>query len=200
MLRKDSLKAYRDMRNFSATPEPSDQLPDDQRIASGQIFVIQKHRSRSLHYDLRLEVDGILKSWAIPKGPSVNPKDRRLALPTEDHPLAYAQFEGVIPEGEYGAGAVIVWDVGTYENLTEKKGRPVSMKRALEMGHISFRLDGRRLKGGFALTRTGVGKEERWLLVKRADEEADPTRDPIAEHQDSVISGRTLDEIAGDAL
>lgn len=123
------------------------------------------HDARSLHYDFRLEVDGVLKSWAIPKGPSYDPKIRRLAIMTEDHPLDYAKFEGVIPEGQYGAGTVEIWDAGRYRNMTEKDGNPVTMAEALERGHAAFWLEGKKIKGGYALTRTQRG----WILVKMRD-------------------------------
>jgi DNA ligase D-like protein (predicted 3'-phosphoesterase) len=156
----------------------------------GSSFVIQHHAARSDHYDFRLEIDGVLVSWAIPKGPSTNPKDRRMARRTEDHPLEYATFEGVIPQGEYGAGGVIVWDRGTYANATRYE-----MGEGLERGHISFRLHGEKLQGGFALTRIREGKEETWLLIKRKDEDADARRKPVNSQPESVLSGRTLDDL-----
>jgi len=190
---KASLKEYRSRRDFTRTPEPP---ASDARSESRPIFVIQKHSAGTLHYDLRLEAEGVLKSWAVPKGPSTNPKEKRLALPTEDHPIEYADFEGIIPEGEYGAGTVMVWDRGTYRNLTEKDGRPVPLKEAIRNGHLSVWLEGSKIRGGYALTRFRTGKEESWLLVKMNDEEADPTHNPITLYPESVISGRTIQEIA----
>ena len=137
---------------------------------NGPRFVIQHHAARSDHYDFRLEIEGVLVSWAIPKGPSTNPGDRRMARRTEDHPLDYAGFEGVIPEGEYGAGAVT-------------------------RGHLSFRLQGEKLHGVFALTRIREGKDETWLLVKRRDEDADARRKPVKSQPESVLSGRKLDDL-----
>jgi len=157
--------------------------------------VIQKHDATSLHYDFRLEAAGVLKSRAVPKGPSTNPKDKRLAMPTEDHPLDYAGFEGVIPEGEYGAGPVIVWDTGTYRNLTEKDGREVPVEDAVERGHVKVWLEGKKLTGGYALTRIGGGKKGRWILVKMDDEAADARRNPVKSRPESVISGRTVEEL-----
>jgi DNA ligase D-like protein (predicted 3'-phosphoesterase) len=150
-----------------------------------------------MHFDFRLEVDGVLKSWAVPKGPSLNPRDKRLAMPTEDHPMAYAKFEGMIPEGEYGAGPVIVWDAGAYRNLNQKDGRDVPMGQALENGHAKFWLEGKKLNGGFALTRTpvGGGGREKWLLVKLKDEAADARRKPVSSQPESVISGLTIEEM-----
>jgi DNA ligase D-like protein (predicted 3'-phosphoesterase) len=160
----DALKTYRTKRDFRKTPEPKGRVA---RPRKKQRFVIQKHRASTLHYDFRLEADGVLKSWAVPKGPPKTLKDKRLAVPTEDHPLGYIDFEGTIPPGEYGAGTVEVWDTGTYENLTEKNGTPVPPGRAIRAGHIAFALDGSRLRGKYALTRVGKdGKRERWLLVK----------------------------------
>jgi DNA ligase D-like protein (predicted 3'-phosphoesterase) len=149
---------------------------------------VQEHHARALHWDFRLEVGGVLASWAVPKGPSLNPADKRMAIRTEDHPLAYANFEGVIPEGEYGAGRVILWDRGTYRNLTERDGEEVPMEKALDGGHASFSLGGRKLGGAFALTRIVQGKRERWLLVKKADEKADRRRNPMKGKPRAVIS------------
>ncbi|MFZ5448627.1 MAG: DNA polymerase ligase N-terminal domain-containing protein [Thermodesulfobacteriota bacterium] len=191
---KTSLKDYQEKRDFSRTPEPSG---TGARTSQAPIFVIQKHAASHLHFDFRLEVDGVLKSWAVPKGPSTDPKDKRLAVPTEDHPLDYANFEGVIPEGEYGAGTVLVWDTGPYRNLTEKKGVAIPMGQAVEHGHVKVWLEGTKLRGGYALTRFRKGKDESWLLVKTDDEEADPHRNPVATEPRSVLSGRTLEEIAG---
>jgi DNA ligase D-like protein (predicted 3'-phosphoesterase) len=191
---RGSLKEYQGKRDFSCTPEPSGQ---ESGASRQPIFVIQKHAASHLHYDFRLEVDGVLKSWAIPKGASTDPKDKRLAVPTEDHPLAYADFEGVIPEGEYGAGTVLVWDTGPYRNLTEKKGVAIPMAQAVDHGHVKIWLEGQKLQGGYALTRFRTGKDESWLLVKADDAEADPSRNPVANEPQSVLTGRTLEEIAG---
>jgi len=191
---RGSLKDYQEKRDFMRTPEPAGgREPGSQE----PIFVIQKHAARRLHYDFRLEVDGVLKSWAIPKGPSTDPQDKRLAVPTEDHPLEYAGFEGVIPEGEYGGGTVLVWDTGPYLNLTEKKGEAIPMGQALAHGHIKVWLKGSKLKGGYALTRFKTGKDEAWLLVKADDEAADPRRNPVADEPRSVLSGRTIEEMSG---
>src|SRR5512136_126321 len=146
-MEQELLKSYREKRDFAITSEPFGKMDH----LSKQIFVVQKHAARNLHYDLRLEVNGVLKSWAVPKGPSTNPKNKRLAISTEDHPLEYAEFEGVIPEGQYGAGKVIVWDIGPYLNITEKDGRVMEIDRGLENGHISIYLEGKKLKGAYAL-------------------------------------------------
>ncbi|WP_292367087.1 MULTISPECIES: DNA polymerase ligase N-terminal domain-containing protein [unclassified Methanoculleus] len=190
----DTLDEYREKRDFSRTPEP----PGEREAAAHPIFVIQKHRATTLHYDFRLEAGGVLKSWAVPKGPSLDPKEKRLAVPTEDHPLDYAEFEGVIPAGSYGAGTVLVWDRGTYQNLTEKDGEKIGVAEALERGHVSFRLEGKKVRGGYALTRFRTGKGEAWLLVKMDDAEADPVRNPVATEPGSVVSGRTIEEIAAE--
>lgn len=180
---------YRNKRDLENTPEPSGGKPAD-----AQRFVVQKHDASSLHYDFRLEVDGVLKSWAVPKGPSTDPSEKRLAMPTEDHPLDYIDFEGLIPDDSYGAGKVIVWDTGEYENQTkDDDGNTLDMADAIESGHVSFWLDGSKISGGYALTRTG--SDGRWLLVKKDDEEADARRNPTSTEQDSVLSGRTLDDI-----
>jgi DNA ligase D-like protein (predicted 3'-phosphoesterase) len=147
----------------------------------GWRFVVHKHAARRLHYDFRLEADGVLKSWAVPRGHSTNPRDKRVAIRTEDHPIEYADFEGTIPEGQYGAGTVIVWDAGTYDNLTkDKAGAEIPVAEATEHGHLAVFMHGHKLIGGYALTRIGpAGGRERWLLVKEADEYADRTRDPV---------------------
>jgi DNA ligase D-like protein (predicted 3'-phosphoesterase) len=167
---KDPLKKYLEKRNFEITSEPK---PLGEGGSPGQIFVIQKHSSRRLHHDLRLEVDGVLKSFAVPKGPSMNPRDKRLAIQTEDHPLEYASFQGRIPEGEYGAGTMEIWDRGSYRNMSRKEGKDISLAQALQEGHAAFWLEGEKLSGGFALTRTRQG----WLLVKMRDEKADSESD-----------------------
>ncbi len=188
----DTLDDYREKRDFSRTPEP----PAEKSTGIVRpVFVIQKHDATTLHYDFRLEADGVLKSWAVPKGPSVDPKEKRLALPTEDHPLDYADFEGVIPAGSYGAGTVLVWDRGTYRNLTEKEGQEVGVAEAVRRGHVSVWLEGKKVRGGYALTRFRTGKGEAWLLVKMDDAEADPGKNPVATEPRSVVSGRTLEDI-----
>ena len=155
-------------------------------------FVIQKHAATTLHYDFRLEVDGVLRSWAVPKGPSTDPRERRLAVEVEDHSLAYGDFEGVIGESSYGAGAVIVWDAGTYRNLDENR----SMAETLDAGHARFWLDGEKLRGGWTLHRTGAGSKPQWLLIKRRDAGADARRNPQSTQPESVLSGRTIEQVA----
>jgi DNA ligase D-like protein (predicted 3'-phosphoesterase) len=149
-------------------------------------FVIQQHDASSMHYDFRLEVAGKYRSWAVPKGPSLDPRDKRLAMEVDDHALSWGEFEGVIPDDSYGAGPVIVWDRGSYRNLREEP-----MEEALDAGHASFWLDGEKLRGGWSLRRIDG---RRWLLVKRRDEEAD-SGDPVAERPESVKSGRTIEEL-----
>jgi DNA ligase D-like protein (predicted 3'-phosphoesterase) len=158
------LSEYRRRRPSGRSLEPGGRQPRRRRTGKGRPqFVIQHHAARSDHYDFRLEIDGVLVSWAIPKGPSANPQERRMARRTENHPMD----EGPIPEGEYGAGTVIVWDHGTYANRTDH-----DMTKCLGRGHLSFRLDGEKLCGGYALTRIREGEEETWLLIKRRDDEA----------------------------
>lgn len=187
---------YEKMRNFERTREPRG---GTSRADGKPVFVIQAHDASTMHYDFRLEVDGVLASWAVPKGPSTDPRVKRLAIRTEDHPLAYADFEGVIPEGEYGAGTVIVWDTGTFENVTEKDGKAVPLKRALENGHAVVRLAGEKLTGGYALQRIRSGDKEQWLLIKTDDEAADARRNPVSTQAKSVRSGRTLKQVAAEA-
>jgi DNA ligase D-like protein (predicted 3'-phosphoesterase) len=188
------LLPYREKRNFKVTPEPSG---GRKKTSHQPIFVVQKHAARALHYDLRLESEGVLKSWAVPKGPSLDPDAKHLAVPTEDHPLDYADFEGVIPKGEYGAGAVIVWDTGPYRNISDKEGSPLTMAQAEKKGHIKVWLEGKKLKGAFSLFRfrQAEGHEkESWLLVKMKDEHADAKKDIIAQDA-SVLSGRKIEDL-----
>jgi DNA ligase D-like protein (predicted 3'-phosphoesterase) len=192
----DRLERYRDKRKPGETDEPAvDGARGRNRPAAkeqGPRFVIQKHDASSLHYDFRLEVDGTLRSWAVPKGPSTDPREKRLAVEVEDHPLDYADFEGVIGEGNYGAGAVIVWDRGTYRSLDEER----SMAEQLDAGHAKFWLEGEKLEGGWTLQRTRGGDKPQWLLIKRRDEEANPRRDPESAQPESVLSGRTVEQVA----
>jgi DNA ligase D-like protein (predicted 3'-phosphoesterase) len=154
-------------------------------------FVIQKHDASTLHYDFRLEVDGVLKSWAIPKGPSTDPREKRLAVQVEDHGLDYFDFEGVLGEG-YGAGTVLVWDMGTYRNLDDER----SMAEALEAGHLKVWLEGEKLVGGWTLQRTRGGDKPQWLIIKRRDEQADARRNPESTQPESVKTGRTIEQVA----
>lgn len=194
MTKKDPLAKYREKRDFRKTSEPEGKKKSSKEKKN--IFVIQKHAASNLHYDFRLEVDGVLKSWAVPKGPSTDPKEKRMALPTEDHPLDYADFEGVIPEGEYGAGTVMVWDIGPYKNLRETKDdEQKTMKESLSEGKIEVWLEGNKITGGYVLVRTGKGKNERWLLIKIKDGEADARRNPVSTEPKSAISGKTLEDI-----
>jgi DNA ligase D-like protein (predicted 3'-phosphoesterase) len=142
-----------------------------------------------------LEVEGVLKSWVIPKRPSTDPDIKRLAIPTEDHSMDYATFEGVIPEGQYGAGTVIVWDTGSYNNTSKKDDQPLSMKEAIKKGHITVQLNGRKIQGEYALIRTRSSNSERWLFMKMKDGKADARRNPISTEQKSVISGKTIDDL-----
>jgi DNA ligase D-like protein (predicted 3'-phosphoesterase) len=198
---KDPLRTYRGKRDFDRTREPHGRKEaHGQDVASGDgpHFVVQIHDASTMHFDFRLQVDDVLKSWSVPKGPSADPHDKRLAMPTEDHPLEYEEFEGVIPEGEYGGGTVIVWDRGTYRPTShDRRGRPVPFDQALERGHVTFWLDGSKLHGGYALTRFREGKGEAWLLVKTDDERAraGDAGTPDPRRARSVTSGRTLRQV-----
>lgn len=200
------LAAYRRGRDFTRTTEPRGTAEDDttSRTAPAAAaadasktarFVVQLHDASTRHFDFRLEVGGVLRSWAVPKGPSDDPHAKRLAVPTEDHPLEYRDFEGVIAPGEYGAGTVLVWDAGPYRNLSRHRGRPLPLDQALARGHASFLLAGRKLRGGFALTRFR-GDDGAWLLVKRNDRYAAPRAHPPSNRARSVRSGRTLRQVA----
>lgn len=187
------LASYREKRDFSTTREPR----GGRHRGGGRCFVIQKHDASSLHYDFRLEFGGVLVSWAVPKGLSTDPRDKRLAIRTEDHPGSYIDFEGVIPAGEYGAGTVLVWDRGRYRNLRARKGpHSRSMEHSLEDGLIEVWLEGEKLRGGYALKRIAQGDGSRWLLIKMDDDQADARRNPTSTEPQSVLSGRDLDEIA----
>ena len=187
------LEEYRRKRKFTETPEPVGRArPSGRRC----IFVVQKHDASHLHYDFRLAINGVLVSWAVPKGPSMNPAEKHLAIRTEDHPLEYAEFEGVIPEGQYGAGTVMVWDMGTYE---PQDGRPTGEQ--LARSKIDVVLQGMKMRGGFTLVETKKrsakpSQKERWLLIKHRDEHADPSWDIESPKFDrSVLTGRSLKEI-----
>ncbi len=195
---KKELETFKSKRNFRSSPEPGGDDLNLEWAEERPVFVIQKHDASNLHYDFRIEVDGVLKSWAVPKGPSTDPKDKRLAMPTEDHPLDYSDFEGVIPEDEYGGGTVMVWDRGSYSNLKEAdegEEEPMSVSQQVEDGHVTIQLKGQKLSGGYALIRTGDGDDPRWLLIKMDDEGADARRNPTSTEPNSVKSGRSLDEI-----
>lgn len=192
MSRDEDLASYQDKRDFSRTAEPSGgEVPSH----SGHRFAIQHHDASTDHYDLRLEHQGVLLSWAVPKGPSTDPREKRLAVRTEDHPVDYLDFEGTIPEDEYGGGAVIVWDAGRWENTTEDDGESVSVDEGLERGHLTFRIDGHKLSGGYVLQRFRPD-EDQWLLIKADDDDADARRNPTSTEPESVISGRTVSETA----
>lgn len=193
------LSEYEKKRDFGRTKEPrpgAHQGRTDQELR----FVIQQHHATSMHYDFRLEVGGVLKSWAVPKGPSTDPEERRLAQATEDHPMEYIDFEGYIPRGEYGGGPVIVWDTGTYRNITQRRGQALSMEDGLERGHVSVWLEGEKLRGAWSLNRMRSGDDgrEAWLLIKRDDETADRRRKPVSTQPQSVVSGRKVDEVEPD--
>lgn len=198
-----SLADYKKKRSFTKTPEPRGRVQRDRSTALH--FVVQKHDASHLHYDFRLELGGVLKSWAVPKGPSMNPADKRLAMETEDHPMEYVDFEGVIPEGNYGAGDVIVWDTGLYtsaETADPEAGRK-KLKSGYHAGEMKIVLLGQKLKGGFALVRmkgrgdtsTPLSASRAWLLVKEKDEFAS-TKD-VTKQTKSVLSGVKLPRDGG---
>lgn len=184
------LEDYARKRNFSATPEPQGKVED--RKSRRLIYVIQKHKATHLHYDLRLEMGGVLKSWAVPKGPSYNPADKRLAVEVEDHPLDYASFEGVIPEGNYGAGTVIVWDQGAYELADGYDADPLV---AWRKGKLHVRFHGKKLLGIWVLVRTRGPNSRDWLLFKKNDGDADPAADITRQRPESVKSGKTVEQV-----
>jgi DNA ligase D-like protein (predicted 3'-phosphoesterase) len=213
------LKKYKEKRNFSKTPEPiahptvpapsktlransassktRELKSKDEQILldkKKRIFCIQEHHARHLHWDFRLEIDGVMPSWAIPKGPSTDPKVKRLAIQTENHPISYAKFEGIIPEGEYGAGTVMVWDYGTYKNIREKDSKLIPMDKCMKEGRIEIFLEGKKLQGTYVLIRLKDSKKD-WLFFKKKDEFADARRNPIKTQNKSVLTDRTITQI-----
>jgi bifunctional non-homologous end joining protein LigD len=182
------LREYRTRRRFDVTPEPSGRGRPRKK---GQSFVVHKHDASTLHYDLRLEIGGVLASWAVPKGPSYDAGSKRLAVQTEDHPLEYARFEGQIPEGQYGAGDSIIWDRGTFDT-----NPPGMAREQLAKGHLDVELRGRKLKGRWHLVHTRLrGGERNWLLFKAKDELEDASYDVLTKHPESVVSGREVGEL-----
>jgi bifunctional non-homologous end joining protein LigD len=181
------LEEYKRKRRFNETPEPEGKL----KQSKGNSFVIQKHRATRLHYDFRLEMEGVLRSWAIPKGPSLNPGEKRLAVETEDHPMDYGGFEGVIPKGNYGAGNVIIWDRGTYDMVD-----PDSPEKGWARGKLHFTLHGEKLHGEWVLVR-GSREPKQWIFFKVRDQHASVTADVTEERPESVLSGRLVEEIGG---
>ncbi|HZW76772.1 MAG TPA: DNA polymerase ligase N-terminal domain-containing protein [Flavobacteriaceae bacterium] len=187
---------YEEKRDFSKTKEPQGGTvkgnPDNPS------FVIQKHDATNLHYDFRLEIDGVLKSWAVPKGPSIDPSVKRMAIPTEDHPLEYGNFEGTIPEGEYGGGTVMIWDTGTFKNLKKTKDdKEISLTESYKMGTLEFWLQGKKLQGGYALIKMKKGPmKDNWLLIKMNDSEANSRQEPASTQNNSAVTGRTMAQIA----
>jgi bifunctional non-homologous end joining protein LigD len=186
------LQEYKKKRNFKKTAEPEGSEKSKIREL---IFVVQKHDATNLHYDFRLELDGVLKSWAVPKGPTLNPQEKRLAMMVEDHPFDYKDFEGVIPEGQYGAGNVIVWDNGTYsaKGISDRSENEKVLRQGLEKGDLKFILNGKKLKGEFALVKMKTAQKNSWLLIKKKDEFI--TTDDILKDERSVLSDKTLREV-----
>ncbi|HKT61362.1 MAG TPA: DNA polymerase ligase N-terminal domain-containing protein [Gemmatimonadales bacterium] len=190
------LAEYRGKRDFTRTAEPRG---GRRKRAAKLAYVIQKHAASHLHFDLRLELDGVMKSWAVPKGPSLDPAVKRLAMQVEDHPIEYNRFEGTIPKGEYGGGTVMIWDRGTYEyGGDEDIDAEAGLREGYQRGDFKFVLHGKRLKGSWVLVRTRRGDPRRaqWLLIKHRDEFAEPDSEVVEEYQTSAATGRTMEEIA----
>lgn len=215
----EALAEYRRRRDFTLTAEPAGEGPaGGTESPEHPVFVIQKHAASSLHYDLRLELGGVLRSWAVPKGPSLDPADKRLAVMTEDHPLEYAAFEGTIPEGEYGGGTVMVWDFGWWEPDQSRVEQPrgsgqgaahqageaepedpaAIAESALTRGELKFVAHGEKLSGSWTLVQMKNRGEKNWLLIKHRDQAARPGSDITGESPDSVATGRSIDQIAAD--
>ena len=183
------LREYKRKRDFQKTREPAGRKEKPSK--ENPKFVVQKHRASRLHYDVRLEMEGVLRSWAVPKGPSLRPHDKRLAVQVEDHPMEYADFEGVIPEGEYGAGKVIVWDRGRYEYSGVERDEVDAWRK----GELEFRLRGQKLKGHWMLVKMKGRGDNQWLLFKKEDRYAEPATDITKDAPESVVSGREVDEV-----
>ena len=198
---RTKLSQYRRKRDFTKTREPEGE-PRSGKSAGAKPrkrartlhFVVQKHAASQLHFDFRLELDGVMKSWAVPKGPSYDPSIRRLAMEVEDHPIEYNAFEGTIPQGEYGGGTVMLWDRGTYD--AENGGGGEALREGYARGDLKFVLDGERLHGGWVLVRMKRPGRPQWLLIKHRDEWASSARDVVADEMTSVVTGRTMDDIA----
>jgi bifunctional non-homologous end joining protein LigD len=189
------LVEYGRKRDFSRTREPSASTPVPSKRARRLRFVIQKHAASHLHFDLRLELDGVMKSWAVPKGPSYDPSARRLAMEVEDHPIAYNRFEGTIPKGEYGGGTVMIWDRGTYD--AEGGGGAEELRRGYERGSLKLVFEGARMQGSWALVRMRRERgRAQWLLIKHRDRHARRTGDIVSDETTSITTGRTMEEIA----
>jgi len=191
---KKPLAEYKRKRDFTRTAEPSG-AGASRRSGRGLRFVIQKHAASHLHFDFRLELDGVMKSWAVPKGPSYDPSVRRLAMEVEDHPIEYNTFEGTIPKGQYGGGTVMIWDRGTYD--AEDGGGVESLREGYARGDLKIVMRGKRMHGGWVLVRMRrEGERAQWLLIKHRDETADAKYDVVADEMTSAVSGRTMEEIA----
>jgi bifunctional non-homologous end joining protein LigD len=183
------LDEYKRKRRFNETPEPEGKV----KAIAGNTFVIQKHRATRLHYDFRLEMEGVLRSWAIPKGPSFNPADKRLAVLTEDHPMDYGGFEGIIPKGNYGAGNVIIWDNGTYEMVD-----PATPEEGWKKGKLHFILNGKKLHGEWVLVRGSRGPKD-WIFFKVRDAYATTKGDVVDDRPESILSGSLVEDLGNPA-
>jgi bifunctional non-homologous end joining protein LigD len=194
---REKLLAYRRKRDFGKTPEPR----GSGRDRGGDLaYVIQKHDASHLHFDLRLEVDGVMKSWAVPRGPSINPAVRRLAVQVEDHPLEYNAFEGTIPKGEYGGGTVMIWDRGSWRYGGDDPDPRRGIREGLRLGKLEIVLQGRRLRGAWVLVRTPKpGSKAQWLLIKQRDRHASDGPEPVERFTRSVASRRSMAGIAAEA-
>jgi bifunctional non-homologous end joining protein LigD len=194
---REQLTEYRRKRDFSKTAEPAGGKAR-KKAAKKLEFVIQKHAASQLHFDLRLELDGVMKSWAVPKGPAADPAVKRLAMQVEDHPIEYNTFEGTIPKGEYGGGTVMLWDQGSYE--PEKGDGEDAVREGLEKGDLKMVFHGKRMKGSWVLVRTrgwGSGQKPSWLLIKHRDEHVEPGDALVERFTTSVVSRRTMEQIGG---
>jgi bifunctional non-homologous end joining protein LigD len=194
---RKALQVYRSKRDFAKTSEPRGRPRGTGRELA---YVIQKHDASHLHFDLRLEVDGVMKSWAVPRGPSVNPAVKRLAVQVEDHPVEYNTFEGIIPKGEYGGGTVMIWDRGSWRFGGDDPDQTRGIREGLRLGKLEILLQGRRLRGAWVLVRTGKqGSKPQWLLIKQRDRHAGDGPEPVERYTRSVVTRRTMAGIADHA-